>query len=203
MQNYGRTIEWQHAKNVVDGLKNHTASRGTANGADRKRENQMARTNKAEKQDWSKMLNVDGLAEDVTPENYYRLFRAFAMHHAKHVEDVGTTINPIDDPQQFGAWQAYIKTKKIKTQRMRSVGQTAAITFDKVQRVLHGYQVPAKFPSDFDAQAEWVFDKTAGDVFVERQAAARKAAADFEHNKPPLNLKFKTTKGETNHAKNT
>ena len=143
-------------------------------------------------EDWASMLDVDGKASDVNAKNYYRLFRAYANHHARHKEDVGRTINPIDNPQSWGAWAAYLKKISIKTARFRQVGLDAAITSDKEQRELHGYQVPASFPSDFDAGHEWSFDKSAGDIFMARQQQARAEAASIEKNRPPLNFRYKT-----------
>lgn len=144
------------------------------------------------KQDWAAMLDVDGKASDITQNNYYRLFRAYANHHAKHPEDVGRTINPIDYPQKWGAWLAYFKKRNLKLARIRQVGLDAAITSDKEQRELHGYQVPADFPSDFDADQDWALDKAAGDIFISKQAKARAAAKVIEETRPPLNFRFKT-----------
>jgi len=146
----------------------------------------MARSGSEKKQDWSELLNADGKADGITPQNYYLKFRAFANHHARHPEDVGKTINPIDHPQQWGAWVHYFKTKKLKLARILQVGQAAAITSDAEQRALHGYHVPAKFPSDFDADREWVTDQQSGDVFMNKQAALRKEAAEIARTRPPL-----------------
>jgi len=138
-------------------------------------------------EDWASMLDVDGKANDVTAKNYHRLSRAFANHHARHKEDVGKTINPMDNPDSWGAWVSYfrkISFKKIS--HMKQVGVISAITADKEQRELHGYQIPAKFPSDFDAGHDWVLDKAAGEIFMSKQFAARAAAASIERNRPPL-----------------
>jgi hypothetical protein len=151
----------------------------------------VARDNAVSKQDWTEMLNADGKAEGVNAKNYYRLFRAFAMHHAKHKEDIGKTINPIDNPQEWGAWAVYLKKINFRSPHMQTVGRTSAITSDQEQRELHGYQVPAKFPSDFDAGHDWLTDKSAGDLFISKQTAARKAAAEIERTKPPLNFGYK------------
>lgn len=88
------------------------------------------------------------------------------------------TINPIDHPQQWGAWLSYYKAKGITMALFSQRGQQAAQLSNPEQRAEKGYQVPASMPSDFDADRDWLDDKLAGDKFIAAQQAARSAAKE-------------------------
>lgn len=133
----------------------------------------MARSGAEKTQDWSTMLDVDGKANDVNSKNYYRLFRAYANHHARHKEDVGKAINPIDDPQLWGAWGSYFKDKKMAVPYFKACGEEA-MRRSKEAREDWGYQVPASLPSDFDFDRTPAADLAAGNHFMAAQDRKRK-----------------------------
>lgn len=140
----------------------------------------MAKTGKDSKQDWSEILDVDGKASDVNAKSYYRLFRAYANHHARHKEDVGKAINPIDDPQLWGAWGSYFKDKQMTMPHFRACGEEA-MRRSKEARNDWGYQVPASLPSDFDFERTPAADLAAGNNFMAAQERKRRLVAEQEN----------------------
>lgn len=99
--------------------------------------------------------------------------RAFAVMNARFETDVGITINPIDSPQQWGAWLNYFKTRKINHAFMVTRGNQCAGLSRKEAREATGFQVPASMPSDFDADWNFLRDTRAGESFMAAQERAR------------------------------
>lgn len=106
--------------------------------------------------------------------------RAFCAVRAKHKEDFGVTINPIDHPQAWGAWSSYFKTKRMSAAYFRQRGQQLAEMSNLEQRAEKGFQVPALLPSDFDEDQDFISDKLAGDNFMAAQERKRKQVAEMK-----------------------
>ena len=139
----------------------------------------MAKKSSANKTDWAALLNSDGLADGVTAENYYHKCRAYANHHARHPADIGHSINPIDQPDLYGAWFIYLKTKKCSLNEIKRIGEESTRR-SKEFRQGWGYQVPASLPSDFDAEWSAALDLEAGNRFMSAQQRKRDDVAKMD-----------------------
>lgn len=100
---------------------------------------------------------------NVTPQNFERLAKEFMARN-----QMGwSIINPVNDPQLWGAWFAYRRAKKLGTefmrQRCREMLEMRPAQLDQT-----GWTVPCDFPSDFDADRDWLDDKAAGDFFMDK-----------------------------------
>jgi hypothetical protein len=78
------------------------------------------------------------------------------------------TINPIDNPQQWGAWFSYRKEKKLDVAFMRCRAKEILAMKNHEQRAKCGFAVPCMFPSDFDEDRQWADDQMAGDWFMDK-----------------------------------
>ena len=103
-------------------------------------------------------------AENVTVHNFHHK----AMAYVTANDLWWKSINPVDDPQQWGAWWGYRKDKKMGLSFMRSRAKAVMEVSNKAQRAKLGFTVPAMLPSEFDADRDWTEDKEAGDWFMNK-----------------------------------
>lgn len=101
------------------------------------------------------------------------MVKAFCALRARHAEDYGETINPIDHAQAWGAWASYFKGKGVSMALFNRRGQELASMSNSEQRAEKGFQVPAMLPSDFDEDWDFIKDRMAGDNFMAAQARKR------------------------------
>ena len=125
------------------------------------------------------MLDVDGKAKAVSQHNYHAMALAYCRYHARHKDDFGVTINPIDQPQSWGAWLAYFKTNRIPAALFKQRGYQCSGLNNPEQRAEHGFQVPTLMPSDFDADYDFLKDKMSGDNFMAAQQRLREQVEKF------------------------
>lgn len=118
--------------------------------------------------------SVYAKAGGVTEHNFVKLAKDYVQANGWW-----KTINPVDNPQQWGAWLAYRKSKKLGTTLMKQRGREL-MTASKGQREESGFTVPANMPSDFDEDRDWLDDKTAGDWFMDRMEKRRESIKAFE-----------------------
>lgn len=86
----------------------------------------------------------------------------------------GVTIDPLNEPQQWGAWCSYfgdIKNRQAVTKMKRIHREFVSFHIrqdkDEERKSRHCYLVPASFPSDFDEDRNWLDDRLAGERFLD------------------------------------
>lgn len=93
-------------------------------------------------------------------------------------------INPVDHPQQWGAWWSYRRSKKMEMSFLKYRGRELLEMRNPEQRKKSGYTVPSLLPSDFDEERDYLDDKIAGDWFMEKMADRKKQEAAFASKTP-------------------
>lgn len=117
--------------------------------------------------------NESGKVAKVTARNYADRARDFMTANQTSKSEFGVVIDPLNEPQQWGAWYSYFGD--IKRRASRSAMKRIHREFvnfnirqdkDDERKASLTYLVPAKFPSDFDADRDWYDDQRAGETFM-------------------------------------
>lgn len=109
----------------------------------------------------------------ITAKTYHDKAKSFMEARQQESGEFGVLIDPQNEPQQWGAWFMYFGSIKrgLAQARMKRI-HDEFLRFGIQQkrkderRAGLSYQVPAKFPSDFDESRDWAVDKVAGDDFM-------------------------------------